>query len=41
MLLSDVMEDLEENGIDFDRQIKVGIMAGSSRHGPVVRAVSG
>jgi len=27
MLLSDVMEDLEESGIDFDRQIKVGIMA--------------
>jgi len=27
MLLSDVMEDLEEGGIDFDRQIKIGIMA--------------
>ena len=27
MLLSDVMEDLEESRIDFDRQIKVGIMA--------------
>ena len=27
MLLSDVMEDLEDGNIKFDRQIKIGIMA--------------
>ena len=27
MVLSDVMEDLEEQNIDFDRKIEIGMMA--------------